>query len=89
MIVCWVVWNNTAVGYLIKMDKQLCSSFENMAALPAMVGGLSIDVQVDAVRRTLAEAELSVNDTVAINISLEQLVSLAHTVSCLVGRNID
>ena len=34
-------------------------------------------------------AELSASNTVAIKISLERLVSLAHTMACLVGRQLD
>ena len=35
-----------------------------MAALPATVGGLSVDIPVGTVRRALAIAELSGSDTV-------------------------
>ena len=59
---------------------------DKMSALPAMVGGLSVNVPVGTVRRTLTLAELSGSDTVAITTSLERLVSLAQTVSCLVGQ---
>ena len=44
-----------------------------MAALPATVGGLSVDIPVGTVRRALAIAELSGSDTVSITISLERL----------------
>ena len=47
-----------------------------MAALPATVGGLSVDIPVGTVRRALAIAELSGSDTVSITISLERLVDL-------------
>ena len=53
------------------------------------MGGLSVDVPVGTVQRALAIAELSCSDTVSITISLEQLVSLTQTVSCLVGQQLD
>ena len=56
-----------------------------MSGFPATVGGLSVDVPVGTVQRALYLAELSGNDIVTITISLERLVSLAQTVSCLVG----
>ena len=49
-----------------------------MLALPATVGGLSVDIPVGTVRRALAIAKL------AITIRLERLVSLTQTVVCLV-----
>ena len=60
---------------------------DKMLDLPAMVGGLSVDVPVGTVRRALAE--LSGSDNISINISLERLVSLEQTVSCLVGQQVD
>ena len=60
-----------------------------MAALPATVGGLSVDIPVGTVRRALAIAELSGSDTVSITISLEQLVDLTQTVAGLVGQQLD
>ena len=44
---------------------------------------------IGTVRRALALAEHSGTDTVAITISLERLVSLAQTLSCLVGQQLD
>ena len=44
---------------------------------------------VSTVRRALAIAELSGSDTVSINISLERLVDLTHTVAGLVGQQLD
>ena len=60
-----------------------------MAALPATVGGLSVDIPVGTVRRALAIAELSGSDTVSITISLERLVDLTQTVAGLVGQQLD
>ena len=57
-----------------------------MAALPATVGGLSVDIPVGTVRWALAIAELSGSDTVSITISLERLVDLTQTVRGLVGQ---
>ena len=59
------------------------------SAFPATVVGLSVDVPVSTVRRALAFADLSDSDSVSITISLERMVSLAHTVSCLVGQQLD
>ena len=52
-------------------------------------GCLSIDVPICIVRRASVLAELLGSDTVAITISLERLVSLAETVACLVGQQLD
>ena len=60
-----------------------------MTALPATVGGLSVDIPVGTVRRALAIAELSGSDTVSITISLERLVDLTQTVAGLVGQQLD
>ena len=62
---------------------------DKMSTLPATVGGLSVYVPVGTVRRALTLAELSGSDTVSITISLERLVSLAQTVSCLVEQQLD
>ena len=53
------------------------------------MGGLSVDIPVTNVRRALAITELSGSDTVSITISLERLVGLTQTVSCLVGQQLD
>ena len=47
---------------------------DKMSALPATVGGLSVDIPVGTVRWDLAIAELSGSDTVSITISLEDVV---------------
>ena len=60
-----------------------------MSALPATVGGLSVDIPIGTVRRALAIAELSGSDTVSITISLERLVDLTQTVAGLVGQQLD
>ena len=60
-----------------------------MAALPATVGGLSVDIPVGTVRRALAIDELSGSDTVSITISLEWMVDLTQTVTGLVGQQLD
>ena len=60
-----------------------------MSALPATVGGLSVDIPVRTVRRALAIAELSGSDTVSITISMERLVDLTQTVAGLVGQQLD
>ena len=62
---------------------------DKTSALPAGVGGLSVDIPVTNVRRALAITELSGSDTVSITISLERLVGLTQTVSCLVGQQLD
>ena len=62
---------------------------DQMAALPATVGGLSVDIPVGTVRWALAIAELSDSDTVSITISLERLVDLTQTVAGLVGQQLD
>ena len=96
-----MVWSNTSVYHsinllftiFVRISKQHGSSFQEkiedkMTALPQMMGGLSVRVQVCAVRQALPLGEVSGSSTVAINISLEQLVSLAHTVACLVERTL-
>ena len=60
-----------------------------MPSLPATVGGLSVDIPVGTVRQALAIAELSGSDIISITISLERLVSLTHTVACLVEQQLD
>ena len=79
------VWSIIIVGN--SMSKQFSKEKgDKMSALPATVGGLSVDVPVGNVRRALAIAELSGSDTVSITISLERLVGLTQTVECLVGE---
>ena len=58
-----------------------------MSALPATVGGLSVDIPVGTVLWALAIAELSGSDTVSITISLERLVDLTQTVAGFGGAN--
>ena len=58
-----------------------------MAALPAMVGGLSVNIPLGTVRRALAIAELSGSDTVSITISLERLVDLTQDCGGFVWDN--
>ena len=60
-----------------------------MSALPATVGGLSVDIPVGTVRQALAIAELWCRDTVSITISLERLVDLTQIVAVLVGQQQD
>ena len=62
---------------------------DKMSALPATVGGLSVDIPVGTVRPALAIAELSGSDTVSITISLEWLVDLTQTVAGLVGQQLN
>ena len=62
---------------------------DTMSALPATVGGLSVDIPVGTVRRDLAIAELSASDTVSTTISLERLVDLTQTMAGLVGQQLD
>ena len=62
---------------------------DKMSALPAPVGGLSVDIPVGTVRRSLAIAEHSISDTVSITISMGRLVILTQTVACLVGQQLD
>ena len=54
---------------------------DNISALPATEGELSVDVLVGTARRALAVVELSGSKTVAITMSLELLESLAQTVA--------
>ena len=80
------MWNITVVDD--SMRKQFSKEKgDQMAALPATVGGLSVDIPVGTVRRSLAIAELSGSDTVSITISLERLVDLTQTVAGLVGNS--
>ena len=82
------MWNITAVDD--SRSKQFSEEKgDQMAALPATVGGLSVDILVGTVRRALAIAELSGSDTVSIIISLERLVDLTQTVAGLVGKQLD
>ena len=82
------MWNITVVDD--SMSKQFSKEKgDQMAALPATVGGLSVDIPVGTVRRALAIAELSGSDTVSITISLERLVDLTQTVAGLVGQQLD
>ena len=72
------------------MSKQFSKETgDKMPSLPATVGGLSVDIPVGTVRQALAIAELSGSDTISITISLERLVSLTHTVACLVEQQLD
>ena len=76
------MWHITAVDD--SRNKQFSKEKgDQMAALPATVGGLSVDVPVGTVRRAIAE--LSGSDTVSITISLERLVDLTQAVAGLVG----
>ena len=78
------MWNITIVDD--SMSKQFSKEKgDKMSALPATVGGLSVDIPVGTVRRALATAELSGSDTVLITISLERMVDLTQTVAGLVG----
>ena len=82
------MWNITAVDD--SRSKQFSKEKgDQMAALPATVGGLSVDIPVGTVRRALAIVELSGSDTVSITISLERLVDLTQTVAGLVGKQLD
>ena len=82
------MWNTTIVDD--SMGKQMNKEKgDKMSALPATVGGLSVDIPVGTVRRALDIAELSGNDTVSITISLERLVELTQTVVSLVGQQLD
>ena len=82
------MWNITAVDD--SRSKQFSKEKgDQMAALPATVGGLSVDIPVGTVRRALAIAELSGSDTVSITISLERLGDLTQTVAGLVGQQLD
>ena len=67
------MWNITVVDD--SRSKQFSKEKgDKMAAFPATVGGLSVDIPVGTVRRALAIAELSGSDTASITISLERLV---------------
>ena len=82
------MWNITTVDDSI--SKQFSKDKgDKMSTLPATVGGLSVDIPVDTVRRALAIADLSGSDTVSITINLERLVDLTHTVSGLVRQLLD
>ena len=82
------MWSITTVGDSTR--KQFSEeTWDKMSALPVTVGGLYVEVPVGTVRRALAVAELSGSDTVANTISLARLVSLAQTVACLVGQQLD
>ena len=82
------MWNITIVDD--SMSKQFSKEKgDKVSALPATVGGLSVDIPVGTVRRALAIAELSGSDTVSIAISLERLVGLTQTVACLAGQQFD
>ena len=87
-IVCRLVWTITVVDDSI--SKQFSEEKgDQMAVLPATVGGLSVDIPVGTVRRALAIAELSGSDTVSVTISLERLVDLTQTVAGLVGQQLN
>ena len=82
------MWNITIVDD--SMSKQFSKEKgDKMSALPATVGGLSVDILVGTVRRDLAIDELSGSDTVSITISLERLVDWTQTVAGLVGQQLD
>ena len=82
------MWNITIVDG--SMSKQFSKEKgDKMSALPATMGGLSVDIPVGTVRWALAIAELSDSDTVSITISLERLVDLTQTVAGLVGQQLD
>ena len=73
------MWNITIVDD--SMSKQFSKEKgDKMSALPATVGGQSVDIPVGTVRRALAIAELS---------GLERLVDLTQTVAGLVGQQLD
>ena len=74
----------TGVEYYSTRKQLSKEKRDKMLALPATVGGLSIDILVGTVRLALDITELSGSDTVSITISLERLVSLTQTVACLV-----
>ena len=62
------MWNITIVDD--SMSKQFSKEKgDKMSALPATVGGLSVDIPVGTVRRALAIAELSGSNTVSITIA--------------------
>ena len=83
-----MVWSITTVDH--SMSKQFSEEKrDKMSVLPATVGGLYVDIPVGTVRLASTLALLLGSDTVAINISLERLVSLAQTVACLVGPQLD
>ena len=82
------------MGNITVVDDSMSKQFSKekggqMAALPATVGGLSVDIPVGTVRRALAIAEHTGSDTVSITISLERLVDLTQTVAGLVGQQLD
>ena len=82
------MWNITIVDD--SMSKQFSKEKrDKMSALPATVGGLSVDIPVGTVRPALAIAELSGSDTVSITISMEGLVDLTQTVTGLVEQQMD
>ena len=82
------MWNITIVED--SMSKQFSKEKgDKMSALPATVGGLSVDIPVGTVRRDLAITELSGSDTVSITISLERMVYLTQTVAGLMGQQLD
>ena len=86
---CQNTTNGTRSGVRTHADICPLEKGDQMAALPATVGGLSVDIPVGTVRRALAIAELSGSDTVSITISLERLVDLTQTVAGLVGQQLD
>ena len=84
----------TGVKNITIVDDSMSKQFskekgDNMSALPATVGGLSVDIPPGTVRRALAIAELSGSDTVSITISMERLVDMTQTVAGLVGQQLD
>ena len=79
-----MVWKITIV--YDSMSKQFSKEKgDKMSALPATVGGLSVDIPVGTVRRALAIAELSCNDAISITISPD----LTQAVAGLVGQQLD
>ena len=82
------MWSITIVGD--STSKQFSKEKgDKMSAMPATVGGLSVDIPVGNDRWVFAIAELSGSDIISITISLERLVSLTQTVACLVGQQLD
>ena len=82
------MWNITVVDDYINQQFSK-EKGDKIPALPATVGGLSVDIPVGTVRRALVIAELSGSDTILTIISMERLVGLTQTVACLVGQHLD
>ena len=82
------MWSNTTVGDSIR-KQFIKEKGDKMSALSVTVGGLSVDMPVCTARWALDLADLSGSNSVLNTISLERLVSLAQTLSCLVGQQLD